>query len=58
MQSIIGSINMALTIYFTEGSTFLEFAAPPAQEAGKTKFIKFGSGGLTKKAAGVHCRLT
>ncbi|WP_260285640.1 hypothetical protein [Peribacillus aracenensis] len=28
---------------------FLKFAAPPAQEAGKTKFIKFGSGGLTKK---------
>ncbi|MFF2289832.1 hypothetical protein [Peribacillus butanolivorans] len=28
---------------------FLEFATSPEQEAGKTKFIKFGNGGLTKK---------
>ncbi|WP_286184749.1 hypothetical protein [Bacillus sp. SD075] len=28
---------------------FLDFASTPEQDAGKTKFIKFGNGGLTQK---------
>ncbi|MFF2500604.1 hypothetical protein [Peribacillus sp. NPDC058075] len=28
---------------------FLDFASTPEQEAGKTKFIKFGNGGLKQK---------